>query len=110
MSTPSHDDDDVEAHLLSSKKLNEAYENACKVRLWTIGVPAFATLACVLCLYLCEDCLLGVMIFCVVLCFKDWVLVLVFIVSLALFAIRHPLNSGTVHKIADAGFEFIKTE
>jgi hypothetical protein len=103
-------DDDVESLLLSSKKLNEAYESACRARMWAVGVPALATLACIACMYYCEDCLIGVMIFCIVLCFKDWVLVLVFIVSLALFIMKHPLNSKTVHKIADVGFEFVKSE
>ena len=110
MSAPAAEDDDVEAHLLSNKKLNEAYESACRVRIWAVGVPLLATLSCIACMYLCEDCLIGVMIFCIVLCFKDWVLVLVFIVSLALYVIKHPLNSQTVHKISDAGFEFIKSE
>jgi hypothetical protein len=103
-------DEDVESLLLSNKKLNDAYESACRVRMWAIGVPALATLACIACMYYCEDCLIGVMIFCVVLCFKDWVLVLVFFVSLALFIAKHPLNSSTVHKLTDVGFEFVKSE
>jgi hypothetical protein len=78
--------------------------------MWAIGVPAFATLACVLCLYVCEDCLIGVMVFCAALCFRDWVLVLVFWTSLALLLIRHPMDPGTLHRASNAAFEFVRTE
>jgi uncharacterized membrane protein len=103
-------DPEERERLLASREENEAYELAFRVRLWKIGVPAFATLACIVCLYTCEDCLIGVMIFCVALCFMDWVLVLVFIVSLVLLIMRHPMDSKSMHRVINAGYEFIKTE
>ena len=105
------DDDKAEPPLTQAQKRRiEAYENQCRLRAWEIGVPAFAVLACIICLYTCEDCLLGVMLFCAVLCFKDWILVLVFITSLVLYASRHPIAPATMHHITNAAFEFIKTE
>ena len=106
---PEHDNDDHKS-LVTARLKNEAYESACRARMWAIGVPAFATLACVLCLYTCEDCLIGVMVFCAALCFRDWVLVLVFWTSLALLVIRHPMDTNTLHRVSNAAFEFIKTE
>jgi hypothetical protein len=103
-------DVDEEALLLSSTSLNKAYDTRCNTRLWEVGIPAFATLACILCLYVCEDCLFGVMLFCLLLCFKDWVLVLVFFVALGLLVARHPLQSETLHRLANAGYEIIKTD
>lgn len=104
---PAHD----HSLLVETARLtNEAYDSACRARMWAIGVPALATLACVLCLYTCEDCLIGVMVFCAALCFRDWVLVLVFWTSLALLVIRHPMDTGTLHRVSNAAFEFIKTE
>lgn len=88
----------------------EAYENQCRMRLWELGVPALAVLACIVCLYACEDCLIGVMLFCAVLCFKDWVLVIVFITSVVLYAFRHPLGSSAVRHITNAAFEFVRTD
>ena len=106
-----NDTDDEEAGLLRKKILaDKAYESHCRVRLWQIGVPAFATIACVLCLVLCENCLLGVMVFCAVLCFRDPVLVLVFFVSLGLLLVRHPVASHTVQRVVDAGFVLVKPE
>lgn len=104
--------EDEEAGLLIRKTIleNEAYESQCRVRMWQIGVPLFATLACILCLFLCENCLLGVMFFCVLLCFRDPVLVLVFFVSLGLLLVRHPVASHTVHRVVDAGFVLMKPE
>lgn len=100
---------DEESGLLEeTERRNKLYESACRARMWEIGIPAGATLACVLCLYVCEDCLLGVMLFCVALCFKDWVLVLVFFVSLGLFVMRHPMDSHTLHRVAKAGFVFVE--
>lgn len=109
---PQHSDmDDEEASLLRKSILaNEAYESQCRVRMWQIGVPAIATIACVLCLFLCERCLLGVMLFCAILCFRDPVLVLVFFVSLGLLIIRHPMESHTVQRVVDAGFVLVKPE
>jgi hypothetical protein len=102
---------DEEAALLKDTVLrNQAYESMCRARMWQLGVPAFATLACVACLFLCEDCLFGVMLFCVLLCFKDLVLVLVFVVSLALLLIRHPMDTHTVHRVVDAGLVLVRPE
>lgn len=104
-------DDDEETGLLRKTILaNEAYESQCRVRMWQIGVPLLATLACVLCLFLCENCLLGVMLFCVILCFRDPVLILVFIVSLGLLLVRHPVASHTVQRVVDAGIVLLKPE
>jgi len=103
------DDEEAQRRLLDeTDKRNKVYESACRARMWEIGVPAFATLACVLCLYVCEDCLLGVMVFCVALCFKDWVLVLVFFVSLGLFIMRHPMDPGTVQRVVRAGYTLVE--
>jgi hypothetical protein len=110
MSYPLSVEDDEESRLLSVSKLNKAYESKCWLRMWEIGIPAFATLACIVCMYVCENCLIGVMLFCVLLCFKDWVLVLVFFVSLGLFIAKHPLDSHSMHKIANAGYEIVKSE
>ena len=105
------DDEEAQRRLLDeTDKRNTVYESACRARMWEIGVPAFATLACVLCLYVCEDCLIGVMVFCAALCFRDWVLVLVFWTSLALLLIRHPMDPGTLHRASNAAFEFVRTE
>jgi hypothetical protein len=101
---------DSERALRAAILHDEAYDAACRARMWAIGVPAFATLACVLCLYVCEDCLIGVMVFCAALCFRDWVLVLVFWTSLALLLIRHPMDPGTLHRASNAAFEFVRTE
>lgn len=89
---------------------NEAYESQCRVRMWQIAVPVIATLACILCLFLCENCLFGVMLFCALLCFRDLVLVLVFFVSLGLLLIRHPIGTHTVQRVVDAGFVLVKPE
>ena len=102
--------DEDEAQLKRSILQNEAYDAACRARVWAIGVPSLATLACVLCLYVCEDCLVGVMVFCAALCFRDWVLVLVFWTSLALLVIRHPMDTSTFHRVSNAAFEFVRTE
>lgn len=91
-------------------KQNELYEKNLRLRLWEIGVPAFATFACIACLYWCESCLLGVMLFCALLCCKDWVLVLVFVTSLLLFISRHPLDTQTVHHLTNAAIELARTE
>lgn len=99
-----------EAQLKRSILQNEAYDTACRARMWAIGVPSLATLACVLCLYVCEDCLVGVMVFCAALCFRDWVLVLVFWTSLALLVIRHPMDTSTLHRVSNAAFEFVRTD
>jgi hypothetical protein len=108
---PESERDDEEAGLIRKTILeNDAYESQCRVRMWQIGVPLFATLACILCLLLCENCLLGVMLFCVLLCFRDPVLVLVFFVSLGLLLVRHPVASHTVHRVVDAGFVLMKPE
>lgn len=105
------DTDDEEAGLLRAAILaDQAYESRCRVRAWQIGVPVFATLACILCLFLCENCLFGVMLFCVILCFRDPVLVLVFFVSLGLLIVRHPIPSTTVHRVMDAGYILVKPE
>jgi hypothetical protein len=112
MSEKGDDDEEAQQLLLLevTEKRNRLYESACRARLWEIGIPAFATLACVACLYVCEDCLLGVMLFCAALCFKDWVLVLVFFVSLGLFVMRHPVDTHTMHRVATAGYTFMQTE
>ncbi len=110
MSWTESSDTDEEALLLSSATLSKAYETRCNARLWELGIPAFATLACILCLYVCEDCLFGVMLFCLLLCFKDWVLVLVFFVALGLLMARHPFQTDTLHRLANAGYEIIKTD
>jgi hypothetical protein len=112
MSESGDPDDDGETDRLiqETRRKNEAYEAACRLRLWEIGTPAFAVFACVLCLYVCEDCLLGVMVFCAALCFKDWVLVIVFFTSLVLLLARHPMDSKTMHRITDAGYVFLKPE
>jgi hypothetical protein len=99
-----------DALLQQANQRNLAYESACRVRMWQIGVPALATLACVLCLYVCEDCLIGVMVFCVLLGFKDCVLVLVFLVSFFLLVARHPMDTKTVTWIAKTGYTLVKTE
>lgn len=105
------DDNDEEMALLRKTILaNEAYESHCRKRAWQIGVPVIATIACILCLFLCENCLLGVMLFCVLLCFRDPVLVLVFFVSLGLLIIRHPVASHTMQRVVDAGFVLMKPE
>lgn len=105
------DPDDEESGLLRKTILaNEAYESQCRIRAWQIGIPLIATLACILCLFLCENCLIGVMLFCVLLCFRDPVLVLVFFVSLGLLIIRHPVASHTVQRVVDAGFVLMKPE
>lgn len=105
------DTEDEEAGLLRKTILaNAAYESTCRVRMWQIAVPALATIACILCLFLCENCLLGVMLFCVLLCFRDPVLVLVFFVSFGLLLIRHPIASHTVHRVVDAGFVLVRPE
>jgi hypothetical protein len=111
MSRPPKDlEADERERLLLSRELNEAYEADCRVRCWKIGVPVLATLACILCMYTCEDCLVGVMVFCVVMCFADWVLVIVFFVSLVLLVTKHPMDSKLMHRLANAGYEFIKSE
>jgi hypothetical protein len=103
--------EDEEAGLLTDSILrDQAYESACRARMWQLGVPAFATLACVACLFVCEDCLFGVMLFCVLLCFKDLVLVLVFVVSLALLLIRHPMDTRTAQRVVDAGIVLVKSD
>lgn len=108
MSDGEHDE---EAALLRKTILaNEAYESHCRVRVWQLGVPLVATLACILCLVLCENCLLGVMLFCVLLCFRDPVLILVFLVSLGLLLIKHPVAPHTVNRVVDAGFVLLKPE
>lgn len=89
---------------------NEEQERNLRLRIWEIGVPALATLACVLCIYTCENCLIGVMLFCALLCCKDWVLVLVFLTSLVLLMIRHPMNTGTMHHISNAAIELAKSD
>lgn len=105
------DKESDEAQLLKRSIMqNEAYDTACRARMWAIGVPSLATLACVLCLYVCEDCLVGVMVFCAALCFRDWVLVLVFWTSLALLVIRHPMDTSTLHRVSNAAFEFVRTD
>lgn len=101
---------DEREKLLLARDLNDAYESNIRVRAWKIGVPMIATLACILCMYACEDCLIGVMVFCVAMCFADWVLVLVFFVSLILLISRHPMDSKVLHRLANAGYEFIKSE
>ena len=104
-------DDEAEEELTRSQKRRlEEYDRRCRLRAWEIGVPALAVIACIICLYTCEDCLLGVMLFCAVLCFKDWILVLVFITSLVLYISRHPMPSSTVHHITNAAFEFIRSD
>jgi hypothetical protein len=103
--------DDPERALLNKSILrDEAYASACRARMWQIGVPLVATLACVLCLYVCEDCLIGVMIFCVALGFRDCVLVLVFVTSLVLLIARHPMDTKTVTWIAKTGYTIVKTD
>ena len=103
--------DDEEAALMRKTALaNSVNEGQFRARMCQIGVPLFATLACVLCLFLCENCLFGVMLFCVLLCFRDPVLVLVFFVSLGLLLIRHPVASHTIHRVVDAGFVLKKPE
>jgi hypothetical protein len=92
------------------RRQNEAYERNLRLRVWEIGVPALATLACVVCLYTCENCLVGVMLFCALLCCKDWVLVLVFVTSLILLLIRHPVDPGTMHHISNAAMELAKSQ
>jgi len=91
------------------KEQNKAYERNIRLRFWEVGVPALATLACIACLYWCESCLLGVMLFCLLLCCKDWILVLVFITSLLLFVSRHPVDTGTMHRLSEAAYEFSKS-
>ena len=103
------DTEDEEANIQTMKRI-EAHEARCKLRAWEIGIPALAVIACIVCLYTCEDCLLGVMLFCAVLCFKDWILVIVFITSLILYSSRHPMAPNTVHHITNAAFEFVKTD
>jgi hypothetical protein len=110
MSADNENDEESGLLLEETERRNRLYESACRARMWEIGIPAGATLACVLCLYVCEDCLLGVMLFCVALCFKDWVLVLVFFVSLGLFIMRHPMDSHVIHRVAKAGFTFIEAD
>jgi hypothetical protein len=51
-----------------------------------------------------------VMLFCVLLCFKDMVLVLVFIVSAALLIIRHPMNTHTMYRVVDAGMVLVRSD
>ena len=106
------DDDasEVDPILRNNMQRDMAYEAACRARMWQLGVPAFATLACIVCLYVCEDCLLGVMLFCVALGFRDCVLVLVFFVSLGLLVARHPMDSKTVTWIAKTGYTLVRTE
>ena len=96
--------------MLDEIRRNEAYESGCRVRLWNLAVPAFATIACIVCLHVCEDCLLGVMLFCVLLCFRDAVLVLVFVVSLALLIVRHPIGASTTSRVMNAGYALVKPE
>jgi hypothetical protein len=108
--TTTADGNDEEAGLLAEIRRNEAYESSCRARMWALAVPAFATIACIVCLYVCEDCLFGVMLFCVVLCFKDAVLVLVFVVSLALLIVRHPIGASTTHRVMNAGYALVKPE
>ena len=103
MSESGDHDDETDRLIKETRQKNEAYEAACRMRLWEIGTPAFAVFACVRCLSVCEDCLLGVMVFCAALCFKDWVLVIVFFTSLFLLLARHPMDSKTMHRITDAG-------
>jgi hypothetical protein len=107
---PTPDADSEEAGLLETERANKAYESACRLRIWQVGVPAVATIACVLCLYFCETCLYGVMLFCALLCFKDMVLVLVFFVSLGLLLVRHPIDTHTVHRVVDAGIVLVRQE
>lgn len=105
------DNDDEEAALLQQNILrDQAYESACRTRMWQLGIPTFATLACIACLYFCEDCLFGVMLFCVLLCFRDPVLVLVFVVSFALLLIRHPMDTRTIHRVVNAGLVLVRPE
>jgi hypothetical protein len=102
--------DEETALLTETERATRAYEDACRLRMWQIGVPALATLACILCLYFCEKCLFGVMLFCVLLCFKDMVLVLVFVVSAALLIIRHPMNTHTMYRVVDAGMVLVRSD
>ena len=105
-----HDSAVDDAVLARVRRQNEAYDRNMRLRVWEIGVPALATLACVVCLYTCENCLVGVMLFCALLCCKDWVLVLVFVTSLVLLLIRHPVDSGTMHHISNAAIELAKSQ
>ena len=107
---PDGPDSEDDALLEKSIQRNLAYESACRARMWQIGVPAVAILACIVCLYVCEDCLIGVMVFCVLLGFRDCVLVLVFIVSLILLLARHPMDTKTVTWIAKTGYTLVKTD
>ena len=107
---PDGPDSEDDALLEKSIQRNLAYESACRARMWQIGVPAVAILACIVCLYVCEDCLIGVMVFCVLLGFRDCVLVLVFIVSLLLLLARHPMDTKTVTWIAKTGYTLVKTD
>lgn len=103
--------DDEEAALLRKNILrNQEIESRCRTRMWQLGIPAFATIACVMCLFVCEDCLFGVMVFCVLLCFRDPVLVLVFVVSFALLLIRHPMDTHTVRRVVNAGLVLVRPE
>lgn len=102
--------DEEKASLARVRAQNDVYERNMRFRCWEIGVPVLATLACIACFYWCESCLLGVMLFCILLCCKDWVLVLVFITSLLLFISRHPVDKSTMHHITDAAIEFSKSE
>lgn len=103
--------DDEQAVLLKKQILRDLeIDSRCRARMWQLGVPAFATIACVMCLFLCEDCLFGVMLFCVLLCFRDPVLVLVFIVSFALVLIRHPMDTHTVRRVVNAGLVLVRPE
>lgn len=105
------DGEDEDASLVRARKRRiEAHEAQCRLRMWEVGVPLLAVGACIACMYACEDCLIGVMLFCAVLCFKDWVLVLVFITSLGLYMLRHPMGTNTIHHITNAAFEFVRTD
>lgn len=103
------DEESVYGEQESQRRL-QAYETQCRIRAWEVGVPALAVLACIVCLYTCEDCLLGVMLFCAVLCCKDWILVLVFVTSLVLYLAKHPMQPNTMHHISNAAFEFVQSE
>jgi len=106
-----HDGNTKESDELARlQRQNETLERNLRLKAWHIGIPALATLACVLCLYACENCLIGVMLFCAVLCCKDWVLVLVFCTSLVLLLIRHPPDTGTVHHLTNAAIALARAE
>ena len=103
--------DDEEAALLRKSILqSQDIESRCRIRMWQLGIPAFATIACLVSLFVCEDCLFGVMLFCVLLCFRDPVLVLVFVVSFALLLIRHPMDTHTVRRVVNAGLVLVRPE